>query len=170
MSKTHETEFQVEQPELVVTNDAKYYLNTAARWANFLGILGFIVAGFTVLTGLYWLVMGSTIASVASGQAAEGSGSPMTGAIISMMGSAGGIICLLYAAIIFFIAYYLVRFAGGTKKAVLYGSTADLTKGIQGLKSFFKTWGIISIIVIALSILGFIAAVVFAIGTASALH
>lgn len=168
MDRTNNTEFQVEQPELVITGDAKYYLHTAARWANFLGILGFIITGFTVLSALYWLVMGGTIATMASQQA--GGGSPLAGTIMSIMGSVGGVVTLLYAAVIFFISFYLVRFAGSSKKAVLYGSVTDLTKGIQGLRSFFKLWGIISIIVIAVSILGFIALIVFAASMAGAMH
>jgi hypothetical protein len=169
MDTTNNTEFVVEQPELVITNDAKYYLHTAARWANFLGILGFIITGFTVLSALYWLVMGSTLSTIASGQGAENA-SPYASAIVSMMGSIGGIVLLLYAIVIFFISFYLVRFAGGTKKAVLYGVVTDLTKGIEGLKSFFKLWGIISIVAIALSVLGFIATIVFAVAAASAMH
>jgi hypothetical protein len=163
---TTNTEFQVEQPELVVTNDAKYYLNTAARWANFLGILGFIFTGFTVLSALSWLVMGGAMTAMSSQQ--PESMPPIYGAFMSIMSSVGSIVFLIYAVVLFFFSFYLVRFAGSTKRAVLYGSAVDLAKGLQGLKSFFKLWGIVSIIVIALSVLGFIGLILFAIGTHAA--
>lgn len=167
---TPQENFQAEfSADLVITNEAKFYLNTAARWANFLGILGFIFTGFTVLSALYWLVLGGTVATVAS-QQANPMMPPMYGTFIGMMSSVGGFVFLIYAVVLFFISFYLVRFAGGAKKAVLYNSVADVTKGLQNLKSFFKLWGILAIIAIALSVIGFIAMIVFAATVASGLN
>ena len=168
---TTEINFPSDQPSnLVLTPDAKYFLHTAARWANFLAILGFILTGFVVLGALYWLVLGGTIATTMS-QNQGGTGIPsLYGGLAGALGSGMGVIYLLIAVFYFLYSFYLYKFASSTKKAVLFNSIADITIGFKNLKSFFKLWGIITIVAIAIGILAFIGVIIFAAGMASSLH
>jgi len=171
---TTEINFPSDQPtDLVLTTDAKYFLHTAARWANFLAILGFIVTGLIALGALFWLAFGSTIATTMSQmpQNQVGAGMPsLYSGLVGAMGSAVGIIYLLIAAFYFFYSFYLYRFATSSKRAVLFNSVTDITKGFENLKSFFKLWGIITIVAISLGILIFVGAMIFAVAAASSMH
>ena len=46
---TEPTPVPVPMPELVITEEAKYYLTVAGKWANFLAIVGFVFTGFIVI-------------------------------------------------------------------------------------------------------------------------
>jgi hypothetical protein len=167
MDTTNNTEFQVEHPELVITSEAKYYLNTAARWATFIAVIAFIATGFIVLAALVMLVSGSAMSQMSQ----YGNGSPNIFSGLAAMGS--GVMALIYlamAAFYFFYAYFLLRFASSAKKAVLFSDQAEITKSFGNLKSFFKLWGIMTIVAIALVFLFIIIVVVFAASFASGMH
>jgi len=165
MDVTTETSFPSDQPsDLVLTTDTKYFLHTAARWANFIAIIGFIGAGFIALMALIILVSGTAAMSQLS-QA----GGP--GAILGAIGAGGmTIIYLLIAVFYFFFAYYLFRFASSAKKAVLFNNNLEMSKSIESLKSFFKLWGIVTIIAIAFSIIAVIGGIILAATVASTMR
>ena len=166
--------FPSDQPsDLVLTSNAKYFLHTAARWANFLAILGFIATGLIAFGALFWLAFGNTVATTMSQmpQNQVGTGMPsLYSGLTGAMGSAMGIIYLLVAAFYFFYSFYLYRFASSSKRAILFNNVPDITKGFENLKSFFKLWGIITIVAISLGILIFVGAMIFAVGMASSMH
>lgn len=162
MDVTTETHFPSDQPaDLVLTTDTKYFLHTAARWANFIAIIGFIGAGLIVLCALIMLVSGTATMSQAGGMSA----------ILGTIGAGGiAVFYLLIAVFYFFFAYYLFRFASSAKKAVLFNNGLEMSKSIESLKSFFKLWGITTIIAIALGIICFIGAIIIAASMANAMH
>src|ERR1700741_2922617 len=96
MDTTNNTEFQVEQPELVIAVDAKYYLNTAARWATFIAVIAFIATGLVVLGALGMLISGSAITQMSQ----YGNGSPNLFSGMAAMGS--GVIALVYFLVAIF--------------------------------------------------------------------
>lgn len=165
MDVTTETHFPSEQPsDLVITTDTKYFLHTAARWANFIAIIGFIGAGLVVFFALIMLVGGTAAISQLSQ-----TGGPA--AVLGAMGAGGiAILYLLLAVFYFFFAYYLFRFAGSAKKAVLYNDSLEMGKSLENLKSFFKLWGIVTIIAIAFSIIAVIGGIILAATVASTMH
>lgn len=164
MDVTTETNFPADQPsDLVLTTDTKYFLHTAARWANFIAIIGFIGAGFIALMALIVLVSGTAISQLSQ------AGGPA--AIFGAIGVGGiAIIYLLIAVFYFFFAYYLFRFASSGKKAVLFSNNLEMSKSIESLKSFFKLWGIVTIIAIAFSIIAIIGGIILAATVASTMH
>lgn len=75
----------------------------------------------------------------------------------------GGIMTVVYllvALISFFFALYLFQFGTRIKSAVASYDVDELTNALGKLKSFFKLWGIITIVYIAFTVLYIIAAVV----------
>jgi hypothetical protein len=157
MEPTEKIEPTSPGPGLVLTEQAKYYLLTAGRWANFLGILGFIFTGLMVIEAIF---VGTIFSHLPQSQSFPGATLPI---YASIMGSMGGLIaffCLAGAVFYFFFSYYLYTFADRIKKGILFNDSIGLTGALERLKSFFKLWGITTIVVIALYILGIIVAIV----------
>lgn len=71
------------------------------------------------------------------------------------MGGVVTAIYLLLAAVSFFFALYLYQFGDRIKKGITYSNLEDVTSALGKLKSFFKLWGIFSIIYIAFMIIFF---------------
>lgn len=121
---------------LQIGDEAKQNLLTAAKWANFLAILGFIGLGFMLIAGL---IMFAFIPSQAYGL------SP----ILRYM----PLMYLLFALLYFFPTMYMYKFASNMKIAVLSMNQNNSDDAIGYLKSFFKFIGVATIIVISLYIL-----------------
>jgi hypothetical protein len=123
------------------------YLGEAARWARFLAILGFIGTGLLVIIGVF---MGTT----------------MSGALSSMgvMGGLGGgmiaVIYILMALLYFFPCLYLFRFGSGVRTATRNNDQQSLVSSLKNLKSCFKYFGVLSIIIMSLYALAIIAMVI----------
>lgn len=122
--------------DVQLTQASKAYLSEAARWARFLGIVGFIFIGLFVIMALF---MGSMFSSMPG---MEGAGALGGGFITA--------IYLVFAAIYFFPTLYLYRFGTRTKVALANYDTDGLTDGLGNLKSTFKFMGILTIIMLGL--------------------
>jgi hypothetical protein len=142
------------QPEIVLTKEGQYYLTTAAKWASFLGILGFVFCG---LFFIFSLSVGAIFSQMAKFM-------PYNPAMTMMAGMGGGVIVfyLLIDLLYFFFALYIYQFATKIKAGINFNDSALVTKGLEKLKSFFKLWGIVTIVIIALYVLIIIGVVIFA--------
>ncbi|WCT14110.1 DUF5362 family protein [Mucilaginibacter jinjuensis] len=132
--------------DLVLTPEAQYYLNDGAGWAKFLGIMGFIGCGFILIIALS---MGAILGMTARL-------SPNPAGIPSGLGGVFGFIYALLALLYFFPSLYIYKFGTGAKKGILMRESADITVAISKLKSFLKFWGVLMIIGLAFSVLGFL--------------
>lgn len=139
---------------LILTSEAQSYLLSAGKWASFLGILGFVFCGLFLLLSVS---MGSIMGRVATIQP----GNPAM-AMMAGMGTGVTIVYILLDLLYFFFALYLYQFATKIKAAINFSDSIQLTAGFKKLKSFFKLWGIVTIIIIALYILGIISLIAFA--------
>jgi hypothetical protein len=158
--ETNENNLEPEAaPKLFITEEAQYYLQKGGQWAYFLGIVGFVVTGFIVLGALF---IGSIFGMMSKLQPAA---TPMPSGAGAMM----TFIYLLLALFYFFFSLYLYQFGDKIKKAVLYNNTADVTIAFNKLKSFFKLWGITTIVIIALYALIFIFVIIAGVGAMSML-
>lgn len=84
----------------------------------------------------------------------------------------GGFISVFYILIdvlYFFFPFYLYRFSSRLKKGLTYQDTFHVTSALSSLKSFFKLWGIVTIIVISLYLLIIVVAIIGGVG-ASMMH
>jgi hypothetical protein len=128
-----------------LTSEDKDYLDTAAKWAKFMAIMGFIVVGLMVLVSLSMFAMGSLM-----GSAFEGSGaSPKMG---GMLGAGLGIVYLLLTLPLFFTCLYLYRFATKMKDS-LYSSNLTATEAFLNLRNYFRMRGYLVIAILALYLL-----------------
>lgn len=143
--------------ELVLNQEALYYLQQAGKWASFLGIIGFVFTGLILIGAL------SASALVAVFQRIN----PMVGA-----GMAGGIAIyyIAVAAVYFFFSLYLYQFGTKVKRGIGFGDAVLITAALGKLKSFFKLWGIVTIVVLVLMVLAIVGVIIFAATFASTMR
>lgn len=134
--------------DLQMDQEASTYLGEAARWARFLSILGFIMCGLLILVGLF---LGSVVSTAFRGS--MGSGSVFGGTFFTMLYV---VIALLY----FFPCLYLFQFGSKMRTAQRNNDQQLLSESFKNLKSCFKFFGILAIVVLGLYALALIAAVI----------
>jgi hypothetical protein len=141
-------------PELMLTREAQRFLQGAGKWASFLGILGFIGSAFTLVAALFVGNIAEIIAKL----------KPASPTYPNAMGGVVGLIYVLIAIFYFFLSLSLFRFGNGVKTGLSFADPVSLSKAFRKLKSFFKLWGIATIVIIILFIIIIIVAVVIGIG------
>ncbi len=117
---------------LSVQGASRDFLTETAKWARFLGILGYILAGFILVVGIILL---PAIFSETNPDSISASDP------IKMIVSA-----LLYGIP----CRYLLKFSKHTKSALARNSSTELNNAFGSLKSAHKFFGIVTIITIAL--------------------
>lgn len=137
-----------------LSSEDKGYLETAAKWSKFLGIMGFIFTGIIVLAGFAMFALGNSMSS------AFPSNSPFSG---GMFGTGIGILYLLLAAPYFFISLYMYRFATKTQAALYSSNDAGMTEAFKNLRNYFRLMGILVAAILVL----YLVALVFGIGAAA---
>jgi heme/copper-type cytochrome/quinol oxidase subunit 2 len=126
------------------------YLNETARWSRLLSIIGFIYCGFMVIIGLFF---GSMMSRLMSGMGGETAMPAMSGVFFSFF-------FILMSLILFFPSYYLFNFSSKMRRAIRNNEQDSLTDSLKNLKSFFKFYGIVVIIVLSFYALVIIATVI----------
>jgi len=146
--ENYSTKSSFETFELQVTPVAQDFLRTAANWAMFLAILGFILLGLGLLGSLIFL---------AAGGAAGATGAfpfPVVGF---------GIVLLAFNVLGAFPVVHLFRFASKIKRAISEVNTQILTESFNGLKLFFVFVGIYVI----LAIIAYIVMIIYVVSMAA---
>eukprot|EP01133_Synstelium_polycarpum_P014005 gene14005-16509_t len=143
--------------QLIVTEDIRSYLYDMAKWTKFLAIVGFIITGLTAMAAFGMGALMSALAKINPMMPALGSG------VLTVY-------FLLIALLYFYPSLLMYKHSTAAYKAVLYGDQLSLSVAIKNLKSFFKFWGILMIVVIALYVLIFLLAIVGGITAASMGH
>jgi hypothetical protein len=148
---------EIENPQLLVTEEMRSHFYEMAKWAKFLGVVGFIMTGLITMTAL---TMGATLNALSE--------NPLTAnnPLLALGGTAVTILFILYAFLIFYPSLLLFQYSSNAKHGVLYGEQTALETAIGKIKSLFKFWGILTIIIISIY---FLAIVAGAIGLASSM-
>jgi hypothetical protein len=131
------------------------YLSETARWSRLLSIVGFIYCGLMIIIGLFF---GSVMARMMSGM--NSMNGSEAAALPAMGGGVFGFFFILMALILFFPAYYLFNFSSKMRQALRNSDQAELTDSLKNLKSFFKFYGIVVIILLSFYTLVFIATMI----------
>ncbi|MES2268929.1 MAG: DUF5362 family protein [Bacteroidota bacterium] len=124
------------EPQIILNEQAQYYLLKAGQWAYFLGIMGFIGTAFIAIMALFVGTIFTTMAAM----------NPLMAGAAAGAGGAATVMYLLIALVSFFFALYLYQFGDRIKKGVTFKSQEEITQALGKLKSFFKLWGIFTII------------------------
>jgi len=159
METSNENNLTPQPPQdIVLTPEAQSYLLSAGKWATFLGILGFIFCGL-------FLLMALSIGAIFTKMSETMPYNPG----LKMMAGMGGGVTVFYILIdlfYFFFALYLYQFAVKVKAGINFNDSAHLTAGLGKLKSFFKLWGITTIVIICLYVVGIICFIIFSVSMA----
>ncbi|SFG74436.1 DUF5362 family protein [Pedobacter insulae] len=142
MENSEETNEQQNIPQLIITEDIRSYLYDMAKWANFLAIVGFVIAGFMIIASF---TIGAAMSTNPELSAL------MASSALSPIGFT--IFCLAYSFAIFYPSLLLFKYSTKAKLGVLYGEQASLNEAFSKLKSLFKYWGIITMIFIVLYVM-----------------
>lgn len=127
-------------PQLKVTEDMRSYIYDMAKWANFLGIVGVVISIFMLMGAL---VIGPTLKT--NPELAK-----MMGQLGHIDGSILSVVFFIYALAFFYPSFLLVKYAAKAKQGVLYGDQHSLDEGFRKLKSLFKYFGVLTIIITGL--------------------
>lgn len=144
-----------EQEQLIVTEEIRSYIYETAKWTKFLSVVGLVFSVFLAL-------MAFSANAIIEGLAVATPGNPL-----AQMGTAFLTVYFLSISLmLFYPSFLLFKYANAANTAVLYADQENFTIAMKKMKSVFKFWGIIAIIVLALYILSILLAVVAKIGGA----
>lgn len=141
-------ENEFEKPSLfnlAVDEDMKFNLKEIAKWAKFLGVIGFIGLGLMILAGL---AMMTAIPRLGSGMDLG-------------MGVGMFFLYLVIGALYFYPVFSIFKFGKGMKVGILNNDQLQINTALRSLKNCFQYMGIVTIIMLCMyglfAIIGLIA-------------
>jgi len=133
---------------LWISEDVRSFIYETAKWTKFLSIVGFVFSALIALSALSVGAIISTLSAVSPGNPLLKIGAP-----------ALTVFYLLIALLQFYPSLLLFKFSNAANQAVLFADQSSLSIAMGKLKSFFKFWGIITIIIIGFYAMIFISAI-----------
>ncbi len=133
---------------IIVNDVAKRAFSETGSWGKFFAVLGFIVSGFMVIAAFAMMFVMGSIGDSLSGAAGLSSG----------IGVGIGLLYLLLAALYIMPCLYLWRFSSKIKTSINTNDQDQFAEAIVNLKSCYKFFGIMTIVMIAFYIIAIIAA------------
>jgi hypothetical protein len=140
---------------LTLDPQSKRFLGETAKWGRFLSVIGFILCGLIVVGGIYF----ATIVKNSNNVFDRYGGSTSQ---LQALGPAVAIIYILMAVLYFFPCLYLNRFANKMTTALAAEDQGSMTTAFENLKSMFKFFGVLTIIIISIYVVIFVLAIVSA--------
>ena len=140
-----------------LTETMLMYLRGASPWLRFLGILGFIGAGLTALSGLSFLAIVPLMEAILDDVSGFGSFNDIFGAIF---GGGMAVFFLGGGVLMFFPSLFIYRFGDKIRSYLRTGAEQDLELAFKNNKSLWKFAGIMSIIYLAFIPLMIIGAII----------
>lgn len=134
--------------DVSITQEGAQYLNETARWGKILAVVGFIFSGLIMLAGIMVMFLGRSFTEALG---------PGGGAI----GAMAGFIYLVLGAIYIYPSLKLLRFSNAIPEGLRSGDQQIVTMALQNLKSVFKFWGLLTLILIGIYGLIILLAMVF---------
>lgn len=123
--------------ELSFSDNIRQYLAQTAKWGRFLGIMGFIIVGLMAVLAFIIPQMLSTTELDTMGPAYNAG--YKTGMTVTY---------LVFAVLMFFPCLYLLRFGKKMNIALQTHEQESFENSFENLKSLFKFYGIVTIIVL----------------------
>lgn len=128
-----------DEVKLVVTEDMRSYIYDITKWARFISIVGFVISIFLIMAAF-------SISALMNSN-------PGVAAQLNQLGSNGStVITVLYLVLgllLFYPSILLNKISKKAKQGVLFGDQESLNQSFSTLKSLFKFWGIVTIVIIA---------------------
>lgn len=138
---------------LQVDNGNIPYLAEAAKWAKFLAIIGFIFCALFIVFALFAGPYLSTYFTQFEQQSSAGNIGAIGGTVFT-------VVYILVALLYFFPCLYMFSFASKMQAAIRNNDQVHLNNSFKNLKSCFKFWGILLIIVLCIYAIGITFAII----------
>ena len=140
-----------------IDSQSGYYLRESGRWAILLSVVGFAITIFLFICAVLMYVFVHSVYFSRYQSYANGKINVGWYAVI-----------LIVTSIFYFIpSLFLYQFGVRIKKGIDVAGQDLITGGLRSLKSFFRYWGIITIIIITFYVIVFVVAILGGIGLAS---
>jgi hypothetical protein len=137
----------------VFTSAMIVHLKAAAPWMKFMGITSFVGSGIVIIVGILMFFL-----------PVLGEEFDVTESVFSaLINSAFGFFYLAYGAVSFFPAMFLYRFASKINLFIKTKNERAMENALQNNKSFWKFYGVLAIILLAIIPLMFILSIVVAV-------
>ncbi|MDR2757956.1 MAG: hypothetical protein LBB78_01085 [Spirochaetaceae bacterium] len=132
-----------------ITETMIFYLKGASPWLQFLGILGFIVAGGTSFGGLVFIIAGFLGDTIFSRMLTDQFDTGYTTGLVSGISLLMGVFIILAGVISFFPARFTYNFGRKIKSFLQNNAERELELAFKNNKSLWKFIGIVTIIYLA---------------------
>ncbi len=142
---------------IALTAVAQRHLSQTGPWIRFFSILLFIFSGLTLLVGMGLILMG--FAGILSPGSSVGGKLLPSGLGVALLGPIYGLIAILGYLVP---GLLLFRYASGIKALRSSLSAQTLEDALKHQKSFWRYLGILTVIMLVIGILVFIASFLFA--------
>ena len=138
--------FDLLNNDLQVSAPAQNFLSECAKWGRFLAIIGFIFCGIMAVLAFFIpaLIMNIPPYNAMASSLSSGSTAGMT------------IMYILFALLFFFPCLYLYKFSVKMKSSLAETSQENFDESLQNLKSMFKFYGIVTIVMLSIYALIFL--------------
>lgn len=131
--------------EAHITSAIAGYLKEASPWIRFIAVIGFIQAGFVILMGIIFALMGPYLGFSDPGSISSGLSA---GAAVGIFIFAG-IIIIAIGIVIIIPFRYLYNFGAKIRYYVLSNNEQALELALKNNKAYWKFLGIFSIVMLA---------------------
>ena len=151
----------MEEQNLRLQEEAKQYVRSMGRWYKFFGILSIVGCAFMVLGAIMMLAVGGMMDEGMKNYEmynSEGMGSMPTWLI--------GILYLVCAGLMVPVIVYMLRGAKAAETAVALNSNEAALSFLSNSKSYWKFYGILTIVMLALCIIAIPIAIIAAFAVA----
>ncbi|MEO8412781.1 MAG: DUF5362 family protein [Ginsengibacter sp.] len=142
--------FDLLNNDLQVSPQSQNYLTESAKWGRFLAIMGFIFCG---IMAVFAFVLPSFILKLPPYNSMPATYSTGVQAALT-------VVYLFFGLLLFFPCLYLYRFSVKMQTAVKSVSQENFEESLMNLKSMFKFYGILTIILLSFYILIFVVAMI----------
>jgi uncharacterized membrane protein len=142
--------FDLLNNDLQVSAPAQNFLSECAKWGKFLAIIGFVLCGIMAVLAFFipTFIMNIPPYNTLAPGLSSGLAAGMT------------IMYILFALLFFFPCLYLYKFSVKMKSSLAETSQENFDESLQNLKSMFKFYGIVTIVMLSIYALIFLIAMI----------
>ncbi len=156
----------MEEQNLRLQEEAKQYVRTMGRWYKFFGILSIVGCVFMVLGAIMMLAVGGMMDEGMKNAEMYNAEMYKSAGVGSMPTWLIGILYLVCAGLMVPVIVYMLRGAKAAETAVALNSNEAALNFLSNSKSYWKFYGILTIVMLALCIIAIPIATITAVAAA----
>lgn len=155
----------MEEQNLRLQEEAKQYVRSMGRWYKFFGILSIVGCAFMVLGAIMMMTVGNVMSQV-NYSAYAGYNADVAASMGSVPMWLIGILYLACAGLMVPMIVYMLRGAKAAETAVALNSNEAAVSFLSNSKSYWKFYGILTIVMLALCIIAIPISIITAVAAA----